>query len=237
MLPIGKKPIIISFDDTNYYSTYWEHGLAKKLIVDQNGDFACVCINPEGEEVTLYNEDSVTILENFILKHPDFSFNGAKGVLGFTGYEGILGYKTHQINSEEYEEEKQGALKVVNKLKEKGWVLASHSYYHGKLDEKSYEYVVNDTKKWFREVGILTGPVNVYLFPYGNGVFKGDSKFEYLLNAGFTVQCTVGNNMELNLSGGAIAQCRRHVDGITLRRKTDLETLFDANKVIDKMRH
>lgn len=33
-------------------------------------------------------------VEAFIQEHPDFSNNGARGILGLTGYNGILGYRT-----------------------------------------------------------------------------------------------------------------------------------------------
>ena len=38
--------------------------------------------------------DLVPLLDEFIEEHPDFSYRGAKAVLAFTGYNGILGYRT-----------------------------------------------------------------------------------------------------------------------------------------------
>ena len=38
--------------------------------------------------------DLVPLLEDFIAEHPDFSYKGARAVLAFTGYQGVLGYRT-----------------------------------------------------------------------------------------------------------------------------------------------
>ncbi len=62
--------------------------------------------------------------------HPDFSFRGAKGVIALTGYEGILGYRTDELESPAFAKEKEEALKVVQALKDNGWSFASHGYGH-----------------------------------------------------------------------------------------------------------
>ena len=38
--------------------------------------------------------DVVPIVDEFIEEHPDFSYRGARGLLGFSGENGILGYQT-----------------------------------------------------------------------------------------------------------------------------------------------
>ena len=38
--------------------------------------------------------DVLTILEDFIEAHPDFSYRGARGTIAVTGYNGIFGYRT-----------------------------------------------------------------------------------------------------------------------------------------------
>ena len=41
-----------------------------------------------------------------LLKHPDFSLNGQKGVVALTGYNGVLGYRTNETDSKHYKERK-----------------------------------------------------------------------------------------------------------------------------------
>ena len=90
MLPEGKKPLIISFDDVNYYDYMRENGFVYKLIIDENGDIASWGLDPEGNEVISRDLDVVTILDKFVDEHPDFSFRGAMASIGLTGYDCLL---------------------------------------------------------------------------------------------------------------------------------------------------
>jgi hypothetical protein len=51
-------------------------------------------VDANGNTVT-GDYDMVPILEKFVAQHPDFSYRGAKAVLALTGYNGLLGYRTH----------------------------------------------------------------------------------------------------------------------------------------------
>ena len=141
MLPEGKKPLIISFDDVNYYPYMLEEGFTSKLVVGDDGEIWAECIEPYTKEVFLTKDlDATPILDQFVYKHPDFSLNGAKAIFSLTGYEGILGYRT-QIDSEipagteqEYEANRQKEIEavkpVIQRLKETGWTFGSHTWGH-----------------------------------------------------------------------------------------------------------
>ena len=75
-LPEGKKPLVISIDDLNYYEYMIEHGNAYKLILDERGKIATYSKNPKGEDVISYTDEIVTLLDTFVEKNPDFSLNG-----------------------------------------------------------------------------------------------------------------------------------------------------------------
>ena len=80
--------------------------------------------------------DLVPLLEDFIQEHPDFSYRGARAIIAFTGYEGILGYRTassYAQTNPNYEQDREQAAKVAQCLKDNGWELASHSWGHLKL--------------------------------------------------------------------------------------------------------
>ena len=68
-------------------------GLASRLVLDGNGALTCERQASDGSTVT-GAFDVVPCVEAFIQEHPDFSSNGARGILGLTGYNGILGYRT-----------------------------------------------------------------------------------------------------------------------------------------------
>lgn len=139
-LPEGKTPFIMSQDDLNYYSymissgngkneiPYWaDHandGFASKIIIGEDGYPTCEYVDADGN--VLYGDyDLVPVLETFIQQHPDFSYRGARAVLGVTGYEGVFGYRTKPsyeaaMGSEAYAAEVQAAKEVAECLKAHG---------------------------------------------------------------------------------------------------------------------
>ena len=68
-------------------------GFATKLCLDENGKVVNEYVERDGS-VSYGSYDVLTVLEDFIETHPDFSYQGSKGILAFTGYDGILGYRT-----------------------------------------------------------------------------------------------------------------------------------------------
>ena len=72
-LPEGKKPLILSFDDTNYYPYMLENGLTYKLIVGDDGLIWSEGKDPQGNEVISQDLDAIPILDKFVREHPDFS--------------------------------------------------------------------------------------------------------------------------------------------------------------------
>lgn len=235
MIPKGKKPIILSVDDINYNRYMLKNGPNHKLVLDKDGNVAAYSINPKGEEVIVRDNEVIPIIDRFIEEHPDFSLNGAKGVLALTGYEGILGYRTDR-NSPNKESEKKEALKIVEKLKETGWTFASHSYGHPNMRERTYVKAVDDTDKWQKEVEALIGSTQVYIYPFGAGLKETDGKFKYLQSKGFKIFCHVGSSSYERIvnSTNAVITDRRHVDGISLRKSREsFLDLYDANEIID----
>ena len=112
-LPAGKKPFVLSIDDTSYYEYMINTGCATKLIVGEDGriqnEMAKYKVDSYGNLVTDANGapvvesveygsfDVIPLLNDFVDAHPDFSYRGAKGTCALTGYNGILGYKTSEI--------------------------------------------------------------------------------------------------------------------------------------------
>ena len=107
-LPEGKKAFVLSLDDLSYYHTYDNHGVASKIVLDENGKPTCEYVQDDGTVVTgAY--DAVPRLDAFMEEHPDGCYKGARGIIALTGYNGILGYRTdgtyskdHNTNSDVY---------------------------------------------------------------------------------------------------------------------------------------
>ena len=249
-LPEGKKPLILSYDDTNYYPYMLENGFAYKLIIGDDGKIASWGKSPEGAEVVSRDLDAIPVLDKFVEEHPDFSPFGAKGCLSLTGYEGILGYRT-STDTKEWDETKEAARQrereavkpIVEELKRTGWTFGSHTRGHIRLsgDTRSMESIQADTERWYDEVGSLVGETDILFYPHGerpdgNDWTKTGPIFQYLQSTGFRVFCSVGTEsfsfVKKDIS--AVICDRLHPDGITLRRSRDLYLQFyDARDIMD----
>ncbi len=236
-LPPGKKPLILSIDDLNYYEYMLANGNVYKLILDADGNVATYSVAPDGKEVISYDNEIVPILDKFVEEHSDFSFNGAKGIIASTGYEGILGYRTHKLDSPDYEKEKTEALKVVKRLKETGWTFACHGYGHLDAVKVSHDRFVRDTERWKKEVETLVGPTQIYIYPYGSAFAYKDPGLKYLLEQGFNILCGVGAGGYFEKYETCALIDRRNIDGFSFKHHAEkLEDLFDVNEVIDSVR-
>ena len=233
-LPEGKKPFVISIDDLNYYEYMIEHGNVYKLILDEQGKIATYAIKPDGTEEISYTNEIVPILDTFVEQHPDFSLNGAKGTIALTGYEGILGYRT-QEGSPNRETEITEVLKIVEALKNTGWIFASHSYGHLNVTNASLGALVQDTEAWKREVETLVGPTPLFIYPYGARADYDSEKFRYLVDNGYKVISAVGPNSYTKVTNGAYTMDRRHMDGIGfIIQPHTMTDLFNVDYVLDK---
>lgn len=238
--PVGKRPLILSFDDVVYASKNKGKGMADKLIVTKDGTVAAYTANRTNQ---IHEEEFVPILESFIRTHPDFSYKNARGTIFLTGFDGILGYRT-QRDAPDRENEIKEAKKVVAALKKTGWSFGSHSYAHGHIKKYTAEQMLSDTEKWKNEVENLVGATQVYAYPYGEWILGpncSDPRQQVLIHAGFRLFCGVGENpyytkMPLGEQTMKILfQDRCALDGISLRNDR-CSRFFDARKVYDPAR-
>ena len=250
-LPEGKKPLILSFDDVNYYPYMLDNGFAYKLILGDDGKIVSWGLDPQGKEVVSRDLDAIPILDKFVEEHPDFSPFGAKGCLSLTGYEGILGYRT-QTDTKSWTDEQEAhrqtereAVKpIVAELKRTGWTFGSHTWGHIRLGTKPMETIQADTKRWADEVGSLVGPTNVLFYPHGERPDGNDWKktgpvFQYLQSQGFRIFCAVGINSFSYIKPDicAVICDRLHPDGTTLRGTEKVlgwySQFYDTKEIID----
>ena len=256
MLPEGKKPLIISFDDVNYYEYMLEGGFTSKLVVGEDGQIWAECTDPYTKETFLTQDlDATPILDQFVLEHPDFSLNGAKAIFSLTGYQGILGYRTQNDrdlpagdpNRPAFDAFRQSEIEavrpVIQRLRETGWTFGSHTWGHINLgsETRTLESVKTDTERWLEEVGSLVGPTNILFYPHGarpdgDDWHKTGPMFQYLQSMGFRVFASVGVNSFSYIKNdiSAVICDRLHPDGTTLRWSRDRYLQFyDAKDIID----
>lgn len=236
LLPEGKKAFVMSQDDVCYYKYMEGDGFAYRMVIGEDGKPTCEMKMEDGS-ISTGPYDLVPILEDFIEEHPDFSYKGARAVIAFTGYEGILGYRTASSysTSPTYDQDCQDAAAVAQCLRDNGWELASHSWGHRDLGKIEYEKFVTDSNKWENEVESLIGPTDIILFPFGADV--GDwhpythenNRFQYLWDLGFRYFCNVDSSPYwIQIGTDFVRQGRRNLDGFRMWK--DIEAGSDTSK-------
>ena len=263
-LPKGKKPFLMSQDDVNYYSYMVGtgdgknetpifadasgDGFAHKIVIGEDGYPTCEYIDKDGN-VTTGDYDLVPVLERFIQEHPDFSYRGARAMLGVTGYEGVLGYRTKPsyetaMGNEAYAAEVQAAKEVAQCLKDHGWLIVSHSYGHPAYGNISDYRVEADSDRWENTVQPIVGDTDIILYPHGSDIHTWhkypatNGKFQALYADGYRYFFNVDSSVHWNQMGDNYFRGgRRNLDGFRMYYNPELlEDLFDVESVFDKAR-
>ncbi len=263
-LPEGKKPFLMSQDDLNYYgymvggksgvnetpvfANTKGDGFAHKIIIGEDGYPTCEYMDQEGN-ITTGDYDLVPMLETFIQEHPDFSYHGARAILGMTGYEGVFGYRTKPsyetaMGTEAYQAEVEAAKEVAQCLKDHGWILASHSYGHPAYGNISADRVARDSDKWENTVQVIIGDTDVLLYPHGSDIAGGgqytfdNGKFAALYEDGYRYFFNVDSSVYWSQLGTNYYRGgRRNLDGYRMwYHPKRVEDLFDVSEVFDPAR-
>lgn len=272
-IPAGKTPFLMSQDDVNYYSYMigagngknetpvfndsTNDGFASRIVIDKETGYpVCEYVDADGK-VHYGDYDLVPVLETFIQQHPDFSYHGARAILGMTGYEGVFGYRTKpgyktELNAMHaagkypytYDEEVQMAKDVAQCLRDHGWILASHSYGHPAYGNLTAQRVEEDSDKWESTVESIIGETDVILYPHGSDIHNwrkynfDNAKFAALYEDGFRYFFNVDGNTYWNqLGSNYFRGGRRNLDGYRMFHNPEkLSDLFDVDEVFDKAR-
>ncbi len=253
LLPEGKQAFVMSQDDVCYYEYMDGDGFASRMVIGDDGKPTCEMKMDDGT-ISTGSYDLVPLLEDFIQEHPDFSYRGARAVIAFTGYQGILGYRTAASYSDSptYEEDRQAASAVAQCLRDNGWELASHSWGHRDLGNIDYTNFKTDCDKWENEVETLIGPTDIILFPFGADVgdwhpySSENDRFNYLHSLGFRYFCNVDSKQYwVQFGKDYLRQGRRNLDGYRMWKDIEagddtssrkLDDLFRAEDVFSSKR-
>ncbi len=260
-LPEGKTPFVMSQDDVNYYGYMlgdvdpdYERpavphpdgdGFAHKIVIGEDGYPTCEYMDANGQ-IHVGSYDLVPILEDFIREHPDFSYRGARAILGMTGYEGVFGYRTKpayedDLGTEAYQKECEDAKAVAQCLRDHGWILASHSYGHPSYGSITDEHVASDSEKWEKTVQPIIGDCDIILYPNGSdiaGIGKytfDNAKFKTLYEDGYRYFYNVDSHYAWQQLGEDYFRGgRRNLDGYRMwHTPKKLADLFDVDEVFD----
>ncbi len=231
-IPEGKIPFVLSQRDLSYSLDRVGKGYPTRLILTEDGQLTDEYQTADGT-ITQGSYDVITILEEFIAEHPDFSHENARGVLGLTGYNGILGYRTSSylaLSAEEgnqyavygtfdVDAEREAAKPVVEALREKGWHFASYGNSYVSYGSE-YELMVSDMEQWQTNVASLVDGINILMYPCETDIAawsayqEDNQKYQYLKSLGFDYYCIeeVMNPSWLQIRSGYVRQGMKEID-------------------------
>lgn len=240
--------MILSQDDVSYYEYMDDSGFPSKLVVEKQGTIKN--IYKENRKETIGDYDVVPLIDSFIKKHPDFSYQGAKGTLALTGYDGVLGYRTSKSkygDNKNTNNEIEKAQKVAKQLKKNGWSFASHTWGHINMTQSSLPNIQKDNELWQKEVAPILGTTPILIYPFGADISDGtpydenNMKFKYLENQGFRIFCNVDASIHSwgQLGENYYRNARINIDGLrfqsTIEKKNaTLDQFFSVEDIYDK---
>ncbi len=233
-LPQGKRPLLISVDNVGYPESRKKDGFASRLIIDDNNEISAVIRNLQGNEIVSRTAEVFPIVDDFVKEHPEFSYRGAKGMVGITGSWGVMGYDP-KITSEAVE-----AKRIADRMKELGWEFVSHSYTHaaGKYfsENSTLEGIKEDTELFKKWIVPIIGDSNVFIAPFGV-TLKGEL-YQYYIDEGYTFYLNVDRRSQPLILGKSVLMPRINLDGFVMNRDKEYinEHFFDVDQVYDERR-
>lgn len=249
-LPSGKKPLMITQAQVNYYIYMTDGpdddelpdkegaGFGSKLILDENGNITCQMVDKDGNTIA-GDYDLVPILEKFIENNPGFSYRGARATLSVSGCEGIFGYRTNTGS----EDEIYGAQQVINALRQKGYDIACYTYENAPYGQMDANAIRADLSAWTSEVVPILDDVDTFVFALDsdiseNPVYTGE-KYEILRDAGFRYYIGFSNNGKCwaTITPEYVHMGRLLVTGSNIAYHADwYEGMFDTTSLLDPSR-
>ncbi len=217
-LPPNKKPIILMLENMNYVTETRSTGFIDKVIIDRYGKLATYTSKKSINNRIKYDNESVTILEDFIEHYPEFSCSGARAVICANNRAGFLGYKTNKTNATSKFEIKR-AMEVCNKLADLGYEFACGGFENSKsLSDLNFASELNT---WNNYTSNITGSTFAYVC-----TITPDNEYKHslLVDNGLTLLITHDEQDALHTTT---------IGGKQLREHTALTHLFDSANVYD----
>lgn len=259
-LPQGKKPLILTQTQVNYYTYMTDSdgdkipdangaGFACKLILNEKGELINEMVDAAGNTVTgAY--DLVPILNAFIDAHPDFSYKGAKAILAITGYDGLFGYRTNAEASRHFGTDAYNAAiadvkQVIQALRDDGYDIACYTYENLGYGSTSLSQIKADMNKWTSEVLPILGEADIFVFAQNSDIagtnteYSGD-RFYTLKNLGFRYYlgfCGSNGDLWSYMNDSYFRMGRLMVSGSNMAYNASwFDGIFDPSAVLDSSR-
>ena len=254
-VPKGKKPLVVVIENLQYNAAAYSCGTCRRLVLNDENQVCGEYKNSRGDTIVSRTAESIGILDTFVENHPDFTYDGAKGIISVSGYEACFGYiisedevddrnsalvaaNQPQINptAEEIAYNRNRVTEIVNVLADNGWQFASCTYsYIEDCRNTEKPILVEDTEKWLDQIGSLFGEVHMLVYPNGNYIYGTDERAVYYKNLGFRIFFGGGATPYYTYGDNYLYLDRAMMSYKTLNRKA-YEELFDYTQILDPAR-
>ncbi|MBR3247770.1 MAG: hypothetical protein IKG03_05180 [Clostridiales bacterium] len=254
-VPKGKKPLVVVVENLQYNAAAYSCGTCRRLVLNDEGQVCGEYVNSAGETIVSRTAESIGILDTFVEKHPDFTYDGAKGIISVSGHEACFGYvvaageiedrnaalsaaNLAMINpsNDDIDFARERVSEIVSSLSDNGWKFASCTYaYIEDCRNTEKEILMDDTEKWLDQIGSLFGEVHMLVYPNGNYIYGTDDRAVYYKNLGFRIFFGGGATPYYTYGDNYLYLDRAMMSYKTLTREA-YKDLFDYNQIIDPAR-
>ncbi len=255
-VPKGKKPLIVVIEDLQYSVADYRCGTCRKLVLNDENQVCGEYQNNAGETVVSRTAEAIGVLDVFVEKHPDFTYDGAKGIISVSGHEACFGYvvaageledrnaalsaanlpQLTNITNDDIDFAREKVMEIKNVLADNGWKFASCTYsYIADCRNTEKQELIDDFVKWQDQIGTLFGEVHILVYPNGNYIYGTDDRAVYFKNRGFRIFFGGGATPYHIYGDNYLFVDRAMMSYTTLNRKA-YKDLFDYNEIIDPVR-
>ena len=255
-VPKGKKPLIVVIEDLQYGVADYRCGTCRRLVLNDENQVCGEYQNNAGETVVSRTAEAIGLLDVFVEKHPDFTYDGAKGIISVSGHEACFGYvvaageledrnaalsaanlpQLTNITNEDIDFAREKVMEIKNVLADNGWKFASCTYsYIADCRNTEKQVLIDDFVKWQDQIGSLFGEVYILVYPNGNYIYGTDDRAVYFKNRGFRIFFGGGATPYHIYGDNYLFVDRAMMSYTTLNRKA-YKDLFDYNEIIDPVR-
>lgn len=200
-VPVGKKPLLLIFDRWEYSVLNQVAGTASKLSVDKDGRLVAQAGLGQARDL-----DAITLLEDFLQAHPDFAFDGAKGLVALNLQENLLGYAVSpeqveasqeawkqvgqtypDLTEEEILAQREELSQVMTYLQKHGWSFAAAGYVGYDTGALGLEDLAGELDQWSQLMASWLPETPYFVFPNGAHVYNREDSLDLMLERGFRI--------------------------------------------------
>ncbi len=255
IVPRGKKPVILLMEHASYTTLNQANGTCQRLIYDAETETFNGFYKAMNRDVIEPDNNLFGILEAFIDEHPDFTFDGARGILSLFVMEDVLGnivdatqlenqnaarerqaLMPYEMDAEDFALEREEADRNLAALKKRGWEIGLGGVDDMLFNQYTPAALQAAIERWREAVGPEGEDADILVFPDGALVYNQEDSLRVILDSGFTLLVGLGPDAYNFYYPSFVHMDRQTVSPLSMQAAEawGLEPFFDASAVYDQ---